>query len=377
MDRPKRILILYASAGHGHEKAARALEAEYRSRVPEAAVDCRDILKLTPPVFGGGYRGVYLFLIQHLPKVWGFFFYLADAPWVFIPLKPVRRLVNRLMAGRLERLVIDEKPDLIFSTHFMSTEVVGWLKRKKKTSAALVTVVTDFFPHYFWINGDVDEYVVALPETREALISRGIEASRIHVFGIPIEKKFSVRIPKAQVRARLSLDGLRFTVLFTSGGAAVGAVSRIAERLLALDPPLQLLVVCGTNHALRDSLSAETARYPFLKVFGFVDNMDELMSAADLVIGKGGGLTLSESLAKEIPMAIFRPVPGQETWNAACLRAHHAAFVTTALDELVAKVAGFVRDPESLEAYRTAGRDVAKPFAARDIVEWSLEKYGK
>ena len=134
--------------------------------------------------------------------------------------------------------------------------------------------------------------------------------------GIPVEKKFLADLPTLETRARLQLDLSAFTVLITSGGGGIGSMKNIVEGLLGLKKPIQILAVCGTNQLLFHRLSDRAVDRPLLKVFGFVDHMQELMAASDLVIGKGGGLTITESFSQGKPIILFQSIPGQETRNA-------------------------------------------------------------
>ena len=336
---------------------------------------CLDVLSLTPPVFGKGYKNSYLFLIDRLPRLWGIFYDLLDQKILYFILRPLRRLVNHWAARRLEELLMRENPTVVISTHFLPTEVAARLKKKGQITSRIITVVTDSWPHWFWIAEEVDHFAVALPDTKEALIRRGVPASKISVLGIPIEKKFSDRRSKSVLCQKLGLDERLFTTLVTSGGAAVGSIEEITVSLLKLKERVQVLVVCGTNRLLHERLTVLAEAGLRLKIFGFVDNMNELMEASDVVIGKGGGLTLSESLAEERPMIIFRPVPGQEARNARCIKKYRAGVVAHSLEEVVSKVSEFLASPRSLEILKENGRRLAKPAASRDIL--TLAGYGK
>ncbi|HTL70439.1 MAG TPA: glycosyltransferase [Candidatus Eisenbacteria bacterium] len=373
MDSRKKILILYASAGLGHERAAKALFEAFKG-VPGVEARCEDVLRWAAPMFGRNYSAVYIFMIKHCPWLWGFFYYLTDIRILYRPLWLLRRVVNTIAARPLERLIELEAPSVIVSTHFLSTEVLAHLKRKSRVHAKLVTVITDFQPHAFWIAEGTDLYVAALPETALELERRGIPAERVKVLGIPIAAKFGRRHSKADLREKLGLDRERFTVLLTSGGAGVGKASRIIEKLLSLGKPIQAMIVCGTNRSLFFHLSSEAAARPGLKVFGFVENMEELMGAADLVVGKAGGLTMTECLASGTPMVVYEPVPGQEGRNATSLVRSGAGFLARSMDDAVNEVLSFFENPRELAALREKAHHLGRPAAARELVDWILHE---
>ena len=376
MDHSKKVLILHATAGHGHQKAAQALEEACRKLLPSAEVRIEDTLRFTPGFFGSGYKNTYLFLIQHVPVLWGFCYYFFDQRWLYRIVRPLRRFVNRRMAAALERMVVEEQPSVILSTHFLATEVCGVLRKEKRITCPVVTVITDYLPHYFWIEDGVDLYVVAADETKAELLRRGVSADKIRVLGIPVEAKFARALDRSTICKRLGIDDAVFTLLLTSGGAGVGHAEKMIEMFFALQKPLQILAVCGTNRALFETLGRRFGNRVGFKAFGFVDNMDELMEAADLVVGKAGGLTVSESLAKVRPIIMFEPVPGQETRNAVCVEHRGAGFIAANYKEVIQRVSELMDQPSELLRLKQNVRSASKPSAAADIIEMVKKQYG-
>lgn len=369
MDSRKKVIILYASAGHGHQKAANAILEAYRQKNPGHDVRAIDTIFFAHPFFGKLYTETYYFQIRHTPWLWGFFYHAFDIPWVYFFVRLARRALNWATAGGLESFLIKENPDVVISTHFLSTEVVSHLKETKKIRPKLVTVVTDYLPHFVWTAKNVDHYAVAAEETRQGLIQRGVAAQKISVLGIPVEKKFLKPHNRQEIQNRLGLESGRFTVLITSGGVGIGAIQSIVEEILSLGKSIQILAVCGTNRHLLASLEGVAVRDPFLRVFGFVTNMDELMEAADLVVGKGGGLTVTESFVRHRPVFLFRSVPGQETRNARYVTQSGTGLATNSLKELKDKIGQFADSPEKLKAFKQNVLKISKPLSADGIVE--------
>jgi processive 1,2-diacylglycerol beta-glucosyltransferase len=368
MDRPKKVALLYASAGHGHEKAAQAVLEAYQDIAPEHACGAFDTLEIIPPFWGSLYRASYYFMIRHAPWLWGFFYHLTDLGFVHHVTRRLRRFVNSTAGRALERFIHKENPSIIISTHFLSTEVASYLKRKGRIDSKLITVVTDYLPHYFWVEKGVDLYVVGLKETKEGLVKRGVPASKIRVIGIPVEKKFLVPVSRTEVCHKLRLLSDVFTVLVTSGGAGIGAIEKIARGIMSLKRSIQVIVICGTNQWLFDRMKHASLENPLLQVFGFVTNMEELMEASDLVIGKGGGLTVTESFVKGKPVVLFRSVPGQETRNAACVARRGAGIIANSVPEVLNRVAEFSKEPRRLEKMKENVARFARPGAAADLV---------
>ena len=365
MDHSKKILILYASAGHGHEKAAKAvLEACLESGFGAVAVDT---ISLAPGFFGKLYREVYLVQIKYVPWLWGVFYYSFDVGLVYKLIRWVRRLMNFMTSERLERLILDEKPDTIIATHFLSVEVASRMKEKGKTSAKIISVITDYLPHHVWTADYVDDYVVALPETKKVLTDWGVSEDKIKVIGIPVEVKFMENISEASARRLLKLEPTLFTVLITSGGAGIGSMSGIIKSLIALNKNIQILAVCGTNKSLLQELGSLSVAYPSLKVFGFINNMQELMASSDLVIGKGGGLTITESFSQGKPIILFQSIPGQEARNAFCVGKYGAGFIADSVNKVALKVAELSDSPEKLELMKKGVASMSRKESARQI----------
>ena len=369
MDSPRKILILHASAGHGHEKAAKAVEEAYHVFFPQIEVTVIDALSLTPSFFGGGYKKSYLFLIQKLPWLWGIFYYFFDLAFVHALVKPIRRIVNQLAAQDMETLVLRLRPQAIICTHFLPVEVVSALKAKNKTDAYLVVAITDFKAHRFWLGEAVDCYAVPSVETRDQMVGCGVSAEKIEVTGIPVGQNFTRRTGREKLRGELGLQKDKFTVLVTSGGAGVGSICQMVRGLAQIKPPLQTLVVCGTNKSIRLRLESEFHGVSTVRLFGFVDFMDKLMEASDVLMGKGGGLTVSESLCKGTPMVVFEPVPGQETANAFYIQRHGAGVIAENWREAVRETQGISKNAAALARLKEAVASIAKPGAARQVTE--------
>ncbi len=364
-----KILILHASAGHGHQKAAMAIEEACREFYPAADIRVKDTLEFTSSFFGNFYKEFYLFQIKYIPWLWGVFYYSLDIPLVYSLMKPIRRLMNAMSFGRLADYMIAENPSMIVATHFMSVEVASSLKKRGKLSAKLVTVVTDYLPHFVWMAEGVDAYIVASSEAKEELTRRGVPQERVHLLGIPIGKKFWETEPP-KTAAELGLKADVFTVLVTSGGAGIGGIGRIAEQLALSKKSMQILVVCGTNRELQKRLETEALRNPWIHVYGFVNNMNELMAVSNLVVGKGGGLTITESFSKGKPVILFKPVPGQEARNADLVKKYKAGFVTDSTDEAVGKVIEIFENPALYQTLCAGAKTFSRPSAAKAIVQF-------
>ncbi|MFH1645938.1 MAG: glycosyltransferase [Candidatus Omnitrophota bacterium] len=372
----KKILIAYASAGAGHKKAAEAVyKALLEKNNDNAKVTCIDTLDYSNLFFKFSYRGVYIFLISRFPKLWGFFYNLLNNRIFFTLNSPFRRFFNFLNTKKLLKFVDKEKFDLIISTHFMATEVIGRHKQKGKTSAKLVNIITDFKPHLFWVSKYVDSYIVASDVTYSELLKIDVDLSKVKVMGIPIDKKFGLKEPKSNVRQRLGLSADKFTVLVMGGGYGIGPIAKTVESLQASEADFQMIVVCGHNKKLCDKLEEDKRRSqkPCL-IVGYSDDVDEMLSASDIMLSKAGGLAVSEALAKGVPIVALNPIPGQEKRNADFIVENGLGFVVSNFEQLKTCVEKLIIDKDRLLEIKRKSIMISSPDSAATIAEYVLEE---
>jgi processive 1,2-diacylglycerol beta-glucosyltransferase len=97
--------------------------------------------------------------------------------------------------------------------------------------------------------------------------------------------------------------------------------------------------------------------------------MDEYMTVADIVVGKPGGLTTSEALAKGLVLVIVHPIPGQEERNSDHLLEEGVGIRCNNLPVLAYKIDRLLDDPDRLASMHANMLRLARPRAARDILE--------
>jgi processive 1,2-diacylglycerol beta-glucosyltransferase len=365
-----RVLILSASAGAGHVRAAQALEQAFAETEMAPAVQHADALDYVLPPVRQVYGDGYLELVTRAPAVLGWLYDALDEPGRHARL---RTALDACTTRPLARLLETTEADWIVCTHFLPAAFASALKARGRLQARLAAVVTDFDVHGLWVVPHVDRYFVALEETRRHLARLGVPAARITVSGIPIDPVFADSRHALAMARKHGLDPARWRILVTAGGFGVGPVERLVGALLDLRHPAQVVVICGRSAELMQRLDAVAAARPAdgpvsLRAVGYTRAMDEYMAAADLLVGKPGGLTTAEALARGLPMVIVHPIPGQEERNADHLLEAGAAIRGNNLPALAWKVDALLDDPERLAGMRAAARRLAQPRAARAIV---------
>jgi processive 1,2-diacylglycerol beta-glucosyltransferase len=365
---PTSILILHATAGAGHMRAAQAIGAAMTSI--GRAHQVVDTLEYTTALFRRMYAKSYIDLVQTAPGLWGYIYSKTDSPRPVGSRQSRARLVfDKLNAGAFNGLLAETRPDLIVCTHFLPLELLSDLKKRGRLATPIHSVITDVSPHAFWVHSHIDHTYVATRDTARELVRKGCPAERITVTGIPVDPIFAHRTAAPAARRNLGLPECP-TVLMLSGGFGVGPMKDMLASFRNARSNLSLVVVAGRNAALEKECRALAATLPVpvkVKVHGFVTNMHELMDAADLVVTKPGGLTTTELLAKGKPMALVAPIPGQEQRNCEFLLGEGAAVRLYDVADAAYYIEEWLADEARMKRMAAAARHIAKPHAAETI----------
>jgi len=363
-----KILVVHVPAGAGHQRAAEAIAAALRERKVSAEVIVWDALLGTNRIYRWSFTKGYLRLIHQAPLLWGIAYHLTDIKIFRGPIQWLHRISNRSHGKHFEKYLIETQPDVIVGTHFFPMEVAGRLKLERRISSRVITVITDYLPHALWVAPGIDLYVVAGQEARQELIMRGVANEKIRIVGIPVDPKFSENGSRPELVRRLSLRTDLFTVLIGSGGAGTGPIVALLKAFNSVRQQLQILIVVGRNDSLFRQLEAlRPSMRHAVQVYGFVNNMDELMAVSDVVVTKAGGLTCTEALVKGVPLLLVAPIPGQETRNAQAMTRMGAALWANRMQEIPGMIENLIRHPETLKRMGERGRQNAAPQAALEI----------
>ncbi|MFZ5827017.1 MAG: MGDG synthase family glycosyltransferase [Bacillota bacterium] len=359
-----RCLILSAPFGSGHQRAADAAAAALRSRGAQVVI--ADIFSLVSPTLARVAAEAWTSLLRVAPTAYGAIYrwtegadtpadHLAGSPWA----------LRSFLGPSLSRLVNELRPDLVATTHPAPLALAADLKRNGRRFR-LLSINTDFTIHGFSVFPEVDGYCMPHQALLPEMWRRRVEPDRLFVTGIPVEPAFHRRTDRAAARRLLGLPEAAFTVAIMGGGLGMGPVTDAVQALTRLTPPPTTLAFTGANRALAESLAELEA--PGLKVIPFTRRVDRYLDATDLLVTKPGGLTLAEAIAKQVPLALLPPLPGQEERNRDFLVSTEAALAVTP-DELGALVERLRAQPERLAALRYRAADLAVPDAAERVAE--------
>jgi len=304
------ILILSVTAGQGHHQAGLAVSTYFEDRGHHVVhLDCYEYL--SPAVKEFISHG-YLMSTKYSPALYGRFYRLAEKMDSLEQANFISKITNSIFRRKMLAFIDTTAPDAIICTHVFAAVLLSYLK-EKGLSNPTYGVVTDFTIHPYWESTSLDYYVTANEFLTPAALNKKIPKDSILPYGIPIFEKFAHKIPRTVARERLEIED-KDTILIMGGSMGFGNMIKTLTRLDELEEDFQLITVCGNNLKLKENIDKlETAHQIYN--FGYVSNVDLLMDASDCIITKPGGLTTSEALAKELPIIISKPIPGQEERN--------------------------------------------------------------
>jgi 1,2-diacylglycerol 3-beta-galactosyltransferase len=253
--------------------------------------------------------------IRYNPRLYGRVFHMSNEQWSATAVKSVSK---PLIHSGLLRLFMDVKPDIIVSVHPLLNHVTVRALHDLGLPIPFLTVVTDLISlHYTWFSPGADKYIVPTEEAKELYLARGLDPSRVSVLGMPIDPKFTRQtLSKQELQKKLELEPDLPVVLLVGGGDGAGGLQDAVRAISRARLPVQLLIVTGRNRRLYAYLQhiRSNLRVP-TKIFGFVQNMPEMMRAAHVIVTKAGPGTICEALACELPIILSGYVPGQEEGN--------------------------------------------------------------
>lgn len=305
------ILIFSASTGGGHNAAAYSLRSGLIKKGYDAKVI--DAFGETPKLGKLVSKG-YQELVDKLPKLYHTFYYQWDKQTKYQ--KRIFGAITYIMNPEILPMIYEEKPVLLISTHPFVTSKLGTLKAKGAFNIPILSFVTDYKIHGFYISPQVDAYVVGSEYTKKDMIVRGMPPEIIYPFGIPIREGFD----QNSVDPKTAKDPeVRGTILMMAGSLGSSQMEKAFSAVMKVKEPIRVIVVCGKNEAMARDLRFITKVFDDdtkkVEIHGFVNNVNELMDMSDVIVTKPGGITTTEAIVKGIPMLIPYYYPGQEEDN--------------------------------------------------------------
>lgn len=359
------ILILSASTGGGHMRASKAIEGYMTQQNKDINVKIVDSLLYISPILNKTITGGYVYLATKTPRLYGKLYDLTNKEH---KLANFVTRVNNIFANKLLPLIEDFKPDVIITTHPFPTEMVSRLKYKKEINIPLICIMTDYAPHKAWINEKVDAYIVANDDMVGKMVSEGVDLKCIYPYGIPVDEVFFEEKEKQLVLEELGLNGNLPTILMMAGSFGVNNVFDVYKNIVDIDLEFQIILVTGRNQKLYNHFEDVIGNgCKKTKLIYFTNEINKFMQASDIIITKPGGLTVTEALACNIPMAVFDAIPGQEEENAEFLLKHNMAVRIKDGDSCRKAIVDLLNDENKLENMKEACKSFGKNDSTKNI----------
>ena len=383
----KKVLIMSASTGGGHNRAARAIKEELESRtIDNMSIECEivDSLKLVnntmDKVISRGYEKSALYT----PKAYGSVYRFSETTIASKNEFKTNPLTS-LMARKFKHLLNESTPDLIIGTHPFPMIALSTLKKNNNIHSLsrsesfykstkvdippMISVLTDYTTHSTWIQNEIDYYIVGHEYVKELLVYEGVDSEKVKAFGIPVEKSFLSHRDRETVLTELGLSPEKLTVLLMGGSFGAGNIKETLEDLIAIDRDFQILVITGRNEHLKDKLSKmlDSTIHKNICLLGYTNKMNDILASIDVLISKPGGLTTTEALLNDVPMIVPYFIPGQEEENLDFLTNCGAALRTTKKYSLPVLLKVLIDDPSRLDNLRKNIKSIRKFDSAVNI----------
>ncbi|MEX2570004.1 MAG: glycosyltransferase [Gemmatimonadota bacterium] len=361
------ILIVSASTGTGHARAAEALRDALATSAPDTRVESIDLLDLAPGWVRTTYGGGYELMATRAPWLWQHVYHRTDgngadhAAW--------SPLARRFLFGRFRELLRSAPWQLCLCTHFLPCQLAAGQPGLPPFALA----ITDFTLHRFWVQRAVRQYFVAT-ETLASELRERVRRAAVEATGIPIASAFAAAPSRPDAKERLGLDPRKPVALVMGGGLGGGITEMVGGCVAGAPEEVQVVAVCGRNSAAPAQLRALDAPEGRLRIFGYVTGIQDLIAAADLVVTKPGGLTCSEALALGRPLLLTRPIPGQETGNTRVLVSAGAAVAAPSGRDMAEAMTRLFAGDGLLSGLAAAARRIGRPDAADRVAELIRER---
>lgn len=363
----KNILVVTASMGSGHNKAANAVAEAIKRKYPVNKINVIDFMSTETAYFNSLVKDIYLKMLDHTPSVYEFFYkFTSDSTKG----STIQSVFAHAMKKDMRELIKKYEADMVICTHPFPCAAASYLKQTGEINIPLITVMTDFCVHQFWLYKNIDIYFIANDLLKKEMVNQGLLEERIFVTGIPVGYNFRVDYNRDDLLAKFKLEKDKPVALIMGGGLGLGGVKNALCQLERLKKDIQILVITGANVALWSEMN-EYAQHSKHKIFvwGYSHNIQEFMSVATFLISKPGALTISEALTRELPMILHDPIPGPEVDNAKFVSDNGAAIWVRHQDTLDAVVREVLSDATILPKLRNNAKVLKKPYASDNIAD--------
>lgn len=374
-----KLLILTVSAGEGHNSMSRAISNYIKDTYPDTEIKQVDLFKdgdKTKKKKRANWmvNDGYFTLVKVAIKLANSQFEKLKNRDITRPAKTLRKNFITPATPYIEEVINEYKPDAVFCAHTFAGIIMTDLRNKGNENALrarIVTVVSDYdVAPYTELLTKVDYIVTPSDDFDDVLLKKGFDLSKRITLGIPVQTKFSKLIDKNEAKKNLGLDLNKKTVMMMSGGVGFGNIAKLVLNLNKCKTDFQIVCVCGRNAKLKKELECLKEKGKIKKdifIMGFVNNVDEIMSASDVLIGKIGGVAIAEAFNKFLPIIANKKLPFQEYDNMVYLRERNACEYISDNNKAYQVVDEFFTNTEKYNLMQEQIKSIRRPNASKDI----------
>lgn len=367
-----KILILSMTCGEGHNSIARAIKQQFDFMDIESKIE--DIYKSNIRRLKRNNDG-FLLAQKYIPNIYAFFWKKAKNR------NPELRYSKSFYNNDINLIIEDVKeeieiycPDAIICTHNYASGIVSRLRHFKKIDPKikLYSILTDFFPHPYWESSvDIDKVFIPYKIATEQLINKGFKSDQIVEVGVPINSKFYEQLDKEKVKKELGIKE-NFVVCVSSGGFGIGNNYKVVKKLCSAKLPIGIICLNGKNKKTKDKIDKYTKHNNFSNVynFGFINNVEKIMTATDLMVSRAGCVTISEALFKNLPIIIRENVKINELENAEVLVKENVGILLKSLNELPIKIDYLLKNKQAFETMKLNCKKFSRLDTTKNICEY-------
>lgn len=309
-----RVLILSSNNGGGHNAAAHALRELFEAHGDTCHME--DCLSFISEDVSEAVAKSHNFMYRHAPRLFATGYrHTQRHPETFKEHHNGRRVL-KLGRKNLGRTIIDGGYDAVICTHVFASLMLTDACRKYGLHIPTGVVETDYTTTPGVQSGDLDWHFIPAAGLKAELEGLGVKPEKIVPSGIPVRNAFYVPRDREAARRALDVPQESRVILMMGGSMGAGPVPELASALAEqMDDACLAVIVCGTNHSLRDSLTAQYGGDPRFRILGYTDDIPQWMDAADVLMTKPGGISVTEAAVKRLPMVLVESVAGCEAYN--------------------------------------------------------------
>lgn len=361
--RKPHIVFYFSDTGGGHRSAAEAIieavHLEYKNRVTTEMVDF--FKDYAPPPFNR-VGAMYPYMVK-APRLWSASFYATDgrarARVITATTWPIAR-------HGAKALVRSHPGDLIVTVHPFANTFA--LRALGKDRPPFINVVTDMVTtHALWFDKRADLILVPTDQARAVAVRYNMPPEKVRVVGLPVADKYCQPLGRKSIlRKKLGWALDKPIVLLVGGGEGMGPLGKIAHEIDASGLDVALVIVCGRNQYLKETLESDRWENPVF-IYGFTREMPDFMRASDFIVTKAGPGTIAEALNAQLPIILYAKLPGQEDGNVTFVETEGAGVWAPTSQEVVRALTRWISHPAERKKIIENCRRAGRPEAAREI----------